>query len=493
MSDKDELLATLIDRDKPIRFSCSDIAALAGYHPYANFSELFEKYLYQDLDLLKQLDCKKLGIEIISVDQELEGVLTKLNAENQSEFRQIISLLSNEETLQNHAAAQALLHNVAETIKKDSVVKAITKEEIDFLEKELESRVKTQYGIFSEDSALNKYEEITGFKVVERNDAVHYMEIPPLVVDLTEGEDASASDAANGSASSTGGALRPLHVDPTLAPAGQSSSKPVVDATSILMASAARRGDSSALALKRKTPSLSRSTTSQSADDEAANAAKKRKKAKPAFYLIGKVDGISYQLDVSSDDANKWKPTKVVVEVKSRVFQVKDPPPLYEQIQLVAYMTMLNCAHGDLVQAVRLPAADMAEAKGAIEKTTIASSTLTMTTSVSGSDVRSDVTVVNSSSEASVVVSHQQRVLTSSSGPTKPLPNAEFKISRVTLNAAPYFHQFHWETVIIPRLHVFRDAVIAVRKNDDMRVSFLLAEEDTRLALIQHLCPYLTN
>lgn len=490
MSDKDELLATLVDRDKPIRFSCSDIAALAGYHPYANFSELFEKYLYQDLDLLKQLDCKKLGIEIISVEQELEGALGKLSAENQSEFRQIISLLSNEETLQNHAAAQALLQNVAETIKKDSVVKAISKEEMEFLEKELESRVKTQYGIFSEDSALNTYEEITGFKVVERNDAVHYMEIPPLVVDLTEGEDASASDAANGS---TSGALRPLHVDPTLA-TGQSSSRPVVDATSILMASA-RRGDSSALALKRKSPSLSRSTTSQSADDDAANAAKKRKKTKPAFYLIGKVDGISYQLDVSSDDASKWKPTKVVVEVKSRVFQVKDPPPLYEQIQLVAYMTMLNCAHGDLVQAVRLPSTNTVEARVTMEKTAITS---TMT-SGSSSDMGSEGTVRTTSAEVSTVVSHQQRVLTasssssSSSGPTRPLSNAEFKISRVTLNSAPYFHQFHWETVIIPRLHVFRDAVVAVRKNDDMRVSFLLAEEETRLALIQHLCPYLTN
>lgn len=44
--------------------------------------------------------------------------------------------------------------------------------------------------------------------------------------------------------------------------------------------------------------------------------------------------------------------TPVVVEVKNRVRGFRNPPPLYDHIQLAVYMKMLGVEHGDLVQCI---------------------------------------------------------------------------------------------------------------------------------------------
>eukprot|EP01036_Dinobryon_divergens_P043580 gene43580-58041_t len=70
------------------------------------------------------------------------------------------------------------------------------------------------------------------------------------------------------------------------------------------------------------------------------------------FYIIGMVDGISGQMDMSSDDAQLWRPVKVLVEVKNRVHRIQSHPALHEQIQLCTYMIMTGCALGDIVQGI---------------------------------------------------------------------------------------------------------------------------------------------
>lgn len=474
---KENVLANLIDREKPVRFSCSDIAAIAGYHPYSNISDLFEKYLYQDLDLLKQIDCRKLGIEIISVEEGLESILTKIGAGQEERFRQILKSVESEDSLQNQNDAQLLLKDISDLVRSPELIEVISIDELELLQREMEGKVKKQYGIFSEESALNRYEDMTGFKVVERNETVHILEVAPLVVDLT-GELSSSRPTQITLDNATENVCIPPHV--TSFPSSVSEKKQtMIDVTSILMSSSrkAMNTSGSTTSLKRKSDgtlkaqsslSLSSSTSVNAMDDSQT---KKQKKIRPAFFIIGKVDGISYQLDMSAEDATKWKPTKVVVEVKSRVFSVKDPPPLYEQIQLVAYMVMLNCRYGDLVQAIRKPQ------------------------SVEETNRQSDQTSVGITEQSqhsnTVSATHIEQQTTSVVVRTDSQPS--YKISRISLNAPPYYHQFHWDTVIVPRLHVFRDAILAVRNNDDIRASFLLSEDDVRLALIHHLCPYFSS
>jgi hypothetical protein len=186
---------------------------------------------------------------------------------------------------------------------------------------------------------------------------------------------------------------------------------------------------------------------------------KKAKKVQPAFSLLGRVDGVSYQLDSSHDDATQWKQIKVIVEMKNRVSRLSDPPPLYEQIQLVAYMVMLGCSHGDLVQSMT-------------EKPEILTN--------------SEVTVTDLADEDSEKNKELQAVATSSKTVER-----DYLISRVALNAPPYYHQYYWETVIIPRIHIFRDAVMAVRIDDDMRSCYLLSSSEDRKVILYGLCPYL--
>ena len=80
----------------------------------------------------------------------------------------------------------------------------------------------------------------------------------------------------------------------------------------------------------------------------------------PLFYIVGKVDGVSIQplFEMKTFNQHKHygnqneKQMRVVVEVKNRMSRIPVEPPLYDQIQLVAYMLMLGCTHGDLVQTI---------------------------------------------------------------------------------------------------------------------------------------------
>lgn len=67
------------DKDNQIlRLQSSDIAAIAGFHPYKNRLELLEKYLYQDLQSLYHLDAKNIGVDLIDKDQQIADIVSNL-------------------------------------------------------------------------------------------------------------------------------------------------------------------------------------------------------------------------------------------------------------------------------------------------------------------------------------------------------------------------------------------------------------------------------
>eukprot|EP00658_Telonema_sp_P-2_P030444 TRINITY_DN2298_c0_g2_i1.p2 TRINITY_DN2298_c0_g2~~TRINITY_DN2298_c0_g2_i1.p2 ORF type:complete len:254 (-),score=59.22 TRINITY_DN2298_c0_g2_i1:621-1382(-) len=70
------------------------------------------------------------------------------------------------------------------------------------------------------------------------------------------------------------------------------------------------------------------------------------------FEIVGQVDGMTEQLEMVGPGPDQWGLTRVVVEVKNRVSQIKDPPPFYDQVQVVVYCVMLGCSTGHLVQFV---------------------------------------------------------------------------------------------------------------------------------------------
>lgn len=79
------------DKDSQIlRLQSSDIAAIAGFHPFKNKFELVDKYLYQDLQNLLALDSKNLGVEVIGKEQEIADIISKLPAKDATALGSLI-------------------------------------------------------------------------------------------------------------------------------------------------------------------------------------------------------------------------------------------------------------------------------------------------------------------------------------------------------------------------------------------------------------------
>ena len=66
-----------------------------------------------------------------------------------------------------------------------------------------------------------------------------------------------------------------------------------------------------------------------------------------------------------------------------------------------------------------------------------------------------------------------------------------FQVTRITLDGPPYYHRRYWDSVILPRLRIFRDAVYEARSNDLWRYSYLQQSCNGNMRLLQALLPYL--
>jgi hypothetical protein len=171
------------------------------------------------------------------------------------------------------------------------------------------------------------------------------------------------------------------------------------------------------------------------------------------FYIVGKVDGLSTQLDLRSNDATQWREMQVVVEVKNRLGRIAAEPPLYDQIQLVTYMLMLGCQFGDLVQAVSSlkPMSVLSSSSAVPPALAPGSSELTPDSPASAAKKvprKRDF----SSAAGDRTESLQEGITAVKRGAAASI--ADFAVSRVALNEAPYFHKDNFFGIIAPRLKV---------------------------------------
>ena len=314
-----------------LRISCSDIAAVCGFNPWSKMDALFEKYLYQDLPELMELDAQNLDTEFITIEQQISGILDKLDEEDKRQLKLLDSDVLNSDLLNNNAKAEEFLSQVKQLMDNKKVVDKLNCDELKVIADEYRGRIRRNYGIHCEHKLLDLYEEHCGFPVTERNLQSIKMVVMPL----------ENSGVKRSMISMSVDHQYRLH----------SSS------TDVQIASSSSNSSSSTIRMRDAFSELLMASKRSSAECklQAINDKRKRRKGDcgsgsrtPSFVLVGRVDGISHQLDTSSDDAALWRPVKVVVEMKSRVKRVAPTPPLYEQIQLVSYMTILDCSYGDL-------------------------------------------------------------------------------------------------------------------------------------------------
>lgn len=146
------------------------------------------------------------------------------------------------------------------------------------------------------------------------------------------------------------------------------------------------------------------------------------------FSIAGAVDGVADLLSISDDD--EWAISSMVVEVKNRVEEISDPPPLHDKIQMAVYMKMLNVAEGDLVQFMHDE-----EIKILISRVSFAS-------------ISDD--------------SDSQNGLT-----------AEL-----------------WSGIVLPRLYQFTEAILKARADETLRLEFLAGSPEVRLAFLRRECAF---
>jgi hypothetical protein len=487
-----------------LRISCSDIAAVTGFHPWAKLDETFEKYLYQDLDELMVQDAENLDTEFLTTEQEVQKILHKIDAKEKAALSELDTATKDDTVLNSNTKAEQMLKQIQELMKSSGVLSKISSTELKFVENEFRGRVRKNYGINCENKSLDRYEEIMGFSVGDRNLETIRMKVPPLSRNGTTVSRTSSSSS-------------------TKADEDVGASE---DAFSVLLNGSRRLSKEQALAAQN------------------GGAKRRRKEIKPSFLLVGRVDGISHQLDLRNDDPTQWSTAlRVVVEMKSRVRGISSPPPLYEQIQLVSYMIMLECDCGDLVQAVaRAPMKVTQESAGTLI-TTGPADVMVVAAGSGGDDERKGdeacgVPIISSAATvethstaelcAGVAVNRTTTTCTTASGagatefvststitatatlvssstrqqsryhakPRKPDPTAlhseeDFQVNRIMLDGPPFYHRKYWDTVVMPRLRMFRDAVYAMRCDDALRYAYLMSSPEAKLQMLQNLCPYI--
>jgi hypothetical protein len=268
----------------------------------------------------------------------------------------------------------------------------------------------------------------------------------------------------------------------------------------------------------RKTDSSGSSSSRRDSDDRDV-----------AFYIAGRPDGISEQLDMTHTDARNWSAHTVVIEAKSRVNRISRPPPLHDLIQLTSYILMTGSVVGDLVQSIRAEPDTEVESKSkrarnnnnnhndndeaSKDKDVVLSTSIDMeatannTTNTEEVAVAVDLTAVENSeslnnenltstkgnAEAAVVVVDDNQEKPTNSDISQ-YTSENFDVYRLDFRSDSHRHGFHFFADVLPRLHVFKDAIATMRADDGLRYRWLMAlsnmDQQTQVEIVTSLCPY---
>ena len=76
--------------DQILRLLASDVAAIAGFHPFVNECELFQRYLYQDLGDLLLVDSENLGMDVIEKKDEIDNIINLLPSADAADLKNLL-------------------------------------------------------------------------------------------------------------------------------------------------------------------------------------------------------------------------------------------------------------------------------------------------------------------------------------------------------------------------------------------------------------------
>jgi hypothetical protein len=289
---EDDHVPVVGTRQQTLRISAGRAAAAAGIHPFTDVGELFLELVYQDLPELLIRDAAVAGVEVISGEEEKERLLEKSGVANV--LRAILDGATRSQTVMQ---AQAAREAIERTVKSAKLEGSLTDDEAAELLNALQLDINLDFGERHEDSALAAYEARVG--------ARNYGDQHRVKVAMPRGGPAEA-----------------LARFPSPGSACRSS----IEAAAASSNSKAAAG----------------SSTVEAGQIDAAEDA--------FFYITGFTDGI---VDIPREASANGQMETLVVEMKHRMGKVRDPPNIYDVVQLSTYCHALGCARGDLVQCLR--------------------------------------------------------------------------------------------------------------------------------------------
>jgi hypothetical protein len=162
----------------PVRISASKVAAVCGYHPFAELHPLFLDHLYQDA-AVRSLDMATVGLRLVSRDEEVEQLLSqakRAGGRDAAAAAELGAVLQRGSSLQTAAGVQRL------TQKATALISGLTKVSAPqraALQSGVATSLNTGFGTRHEADALGLYERRTGCTVRETNESLWMWRFSP--------------------------------------------------------------------------------------------------------------------------------------------------------------------------------------------------------------------------------------------------------------------------------------------------------------------------
>lgn len=420
-----------------VRLSASNIAAIAGFHPYSCLPKLLMDLIYQGPigRRLLERDARLLNIQLTSEEQALLELANKAGVKDA--YKQSVAVSKGKVEVNSIQEANNIKQKIVQKAKKAG---KLNQSELKQLSEGIRHNVNTGYGKINEDDALNMYEKTCGWEVHARNEEFRIWNFKRHTINNLA----------------------------TVEPLGDAE---IVPPRILEISSEARKKETNEIIIIDSDDESAKEDNSSF--DKTANGPDG---IKPFFSIIGIADGVRDEL-YHNDDASKttddeWQLRKVVVECKHRMRCATIPPPFYDQLQSIVYCLMYNTSESDLIQIVRSKKSKREQSK---------------------SDAL-DSNSKNDDDALSVESTEDKHNNNSTSA------NISITTSRVSLNDQVMKHQENWLNVILPRLRQFVDVIYDFRSNDDKRYCLLAAaassedeNDDTMWSKVLDELPYLKD
>jgi len=187
--------ADLPDEHEPLRIRTSRVAAVAGYHPWADPHETFLQHLYGGSGAgraLRDFDATLVGLRLVYEDDALRSLLALADEDVEDsvaakaakaplravalEMASVLSAASTQTFSRSVAAAGDAAAAVLARARAAGVLPAGAGSAT--LERAVQSQVNTSFGTRLEDAAIRHYERATGCAVRNSNDAIFSWSFP---------------------------------------------------------------------------------------------------------------------------------------------------------------------------------------------------------------------------------------------------------------------------------------------------------------------------